>query len=80
MFFLKQKQLLLPVMKRLLSYFYPITKTVKSKYSDTLELTWYNGKKHLNTKNTNYSYGSLQQILKFGLEQINLKNIENILI
>ncbi len=67
-------------MKRLLSYFYPITKKIKSKYSDTLEITWYNGKKHLNTKNANYSYGSLQQILKFGLKQIQLKNVENILV
>ncbi|WP_338359458.1 spermidine synthase [Yeosuana marina] len=67
-------------MKRLLSYLYPITKKIKSKYSDTLEITWYNGKKHLNTKNANYSYGSLQQILKFGLKQIHLKNIGNILV
>ncbi|MBN2869155.1 MAG: fused MFS/spermidine synthase [Flavobacteriaceae bacterium] len=67
-------------MKRLLSYIYPITKKINSKYSDTLEITWYNGKKHLNTKNANYSYGSLQQILKFGLKQIHLKNIKNILV
>ena len=67
-------------MKRLLSYLYPITKKIKSKYSDTLEITWYNGKKHLNTKNANYSYGSLQQILKFGLKQIQLKTVENILV
>jgi len=67
-------------MKRLLSYLYPITKKIKSKYSDTLEITWYNGKKHLNTKNANYSYGSLQHILKIGLKQIHLKNVENILV
>ncbi|MFC7445933.1 fused MFS/spermidine synthase [Mesoflavibacter profundi] len=67
-------------MKRLLSYLYPITKKIKSKYSDTLEITWYNGKKHLNTKNANYSYGSLQLILKVGLKQINLKTVENILV
>ena len=67
-------------MIRLLSYFYAITKKVESKYSGTLEITWHNGKKHLNTKNANYSYGSLQKILKFGLQKIDLKNCNNILI
>ena len=57
-----------------------MAKTIKSDYSGTLEITWYNGKKHLNTKNANYSYGSLQRILKFGLEKINLKNINSILL
>ena len=67
-------------MIRLLSYIYPITKKVESKYNGTLEITWHNGKKHLNSKNANYSYGSLQEILKFGLQKIDLKNCENILI
>lgn len=67
-------------MIRLLSYIYPITKKVISKYNGTLEITWYNGKKLLNTKNANYSYGSLEQILKFGVSKINLNNCENSLI
>ncbi|MBT8393734.1 MAG: spermine synthase, partial [Bacteroidia bacterium] len=67
-------------MIRLLSYIYPITKKVESKYSGTLEITWHNGKKHLNTKNANYSYGSLQKILKFGLQKIDLSNCKDILI
>jgi len=67
-------------MIKYISYLYPITRKVKSKYSDTLEITWYNGKKHLNTKNANYSYGSLQAILKFGLEKIDLKNTNSILL
>ena len=67
-------------MIRLLSYIYPITKKVESKYSGTLEITWHNGKKHLNTKNANYSYGSLQKILKFGLQKIDVSNCKNILI
>ena len=65
-------------MIRLLSYVYPITKTIMSKYSGLLEITWYNGKKHLNSKNANYSYGSLQRILKFGLEKINLLKVNSI--
>jgi spermidine synthase len=67
-------------MIRFLSYIYPITKTVQSEHSGTLEITWINGKKHLNTKNANYSFGSLQTILKFGLRHINLKTCNSILI
>ncbi len=67
-------------MKRLLSYIYPITKTITSKYSGELEITWYNGKKHLNSQNANYSYGSLQRILKFGLEKIDLSKVNSILV
>ena len=67
-------------MKRLLSYIYPITKKITSKHSGTLEVTWYNGKKHLNTKNANYSYGSLQKILKIGLQKIDLHQCKKVLI
>lgn len=67
-------------MIRLLSYIYPVTKKKTSKYNGTLEITWYNGKKHLNTKNANYSYGSLQKILKIGLQKINLIKCKKILV
>lgn len=67
-------------MIRLLSYIYPITKKVSSEFSGTLEITWHNGKKHLNTKNANYSYGSLQTILKIGLQKIDLTNCKKILV
>lgn len=67
-------------MKKLLSYIYPITRKVSSDFNGELELTWYNGKKHLNTKNANYSYGSLQKILKIGLQNIDLGECKIILI
>ena len=67
-------------MIRLLSFFYPITRKVKSDYNGTIEITWYNGKKQLNTKNANYSYGSLQKILKTGLQKIELNHCKNILL
>lgn len=67
-------------MKRPLSYIYPITKTVDSEINGTLEITWHNGKKQLNTKNANYSYGSLQKILKQGLKKFDHTKIQNILI
>lgn len=72
--------LYLGTMIKYISYLLPITRKIKSNYSDTLEITWHNGKKHLNSKNANYSYGSLQAILKFGLEKINLKHINSILL
>lgn len=67
-------------MKRILSYIYPVTKTIASNYSGNLEITWYNGKKHLNTENANYSYGSLQRILEFGLQKIKLNNVASVLV
>lgn len=67
-------------MIKYISYLIPVTRKIKSKYNDTLEITWHNGKKHLNTKNANYSYGSLQEILKFGLEKIDLNRINSILL
>lgn len=67
-------------MKRLLSYIYPVSKTISSQYNGDLEITWYNGKKHLNSKNANYSYGSLQRILKFGLKKIELSKVDSILV
>jgi spermidine synthase len=39
-----------------------------------------NGKTLLNTSNVNYSYGSLQRVLKFSLDQIDLIKTENILV
>lgn len=42
---------------------------MNSDYSGILEITSRNGKKVLNTKNVNYSYGPLHEILKVGLEK-----------
>ena len=62
--------------KKILSYFYPITIYKEtSTISKSIEVTLYNGKMLLNTKNTNYSYGSLQAILKKGLLDIGAAEI-----
>lgn len=70
--------------KKILSYFYPITIYNKSSdISRSLEVTLYNGKTLLNTKNTNYSYGSLQSVLKKGLLAIGkseISKMDNILV
>lgn len=69
---------------KFLSYFIPINVAKKnSTISKTLEVTWNNGELVLDSKNTNYSYGSLQRILKKGLKYIGFERIrkfDNILI
>lgn len=66
------------------SFFLPINVIKrKSTISDSLEVTWNNGELVLDSKNTNYSYGSLQRILKKGLKYIGyerIRNYENVLV
>jgi len=68
------------MLKKIISYIYPFTKEVQSKFSGMLEVTLINGRKVLDTLNTNYSYGSLQRVLKYSLDQINLEQTKNALI
>jgi spermidine synthase len=65
------------MLKKLFSYFIPINVfTQKSNISQTLEVTWVNGELVLDSKNTNYSYGSLQRILRKGLKFIGFERIK----
>ena len=72
------------MLRRLFSYFVPINIHKKnSGVSKTLEVTWNNGQLVLDSKNTNYSYGSLQRILLKGLNYIGferIKKFESILV
>ena len=72
------------MIKRLLSYILPIKiYQKKSNVSKNLEVTWNNGYLVLDSENTNYSFGSLQRVLKKGLKYIGYDRIntfENILI
>ena len=52
---------------RLLSYILPLTCTVHSPISGPLKVRCYRGHKVLDTRHANYSYGSLQRILRYGL-------------
>lgn len=64
------------MVKKLLSYLYPITiHREASSYSKVLEVTWVNGKLVLDSKHTNYSFGSLQRILRKGLLEIGKEKI-----
>ena len=72
------------MIKRLLSYFLPIkVYETPSNTSTNLEVTWNNGYLVLDSKNTNYSFGSLQRALKKGLKYIGyerIKSFESILV
>jgi len=72
------------IIKKIASYIYPIKiKKIPSKRSGTLEITLINGKLVVDSENANYSYGSLQKVLKKGLAYIDfekLQKLENILV
>ncbi|HEY4629282.1 MAG TPA: fused MFS/spermidine synthase [Flavobacterium sp.] len=64
------------MIKRLFSYLIPIKiYEAKSALSKSIEVTWANGELVLDSLNTNYSYGSLQRILKVGLKNIGYDKI-----
>lgn len=59
------------VFKKLFSYIIPVNiHKQNSAISKNIEITWANGELVLDSKNTNYSYGSLQRILRKGLKNI----------
>ena len=70
--------------KKLASYIYPLKiKEIPSERSGNIEITLVNGKLVIDSKNANYSYGSLQKVLKKGLLHIGiekLQQLENILV
>lgn len=64
------------MLKKWFSYILPINiSKEKSHWSKTLEVTWANGELVLDSANTNYSYGSLQRILRIGLQKIGYERI-----
>lgn len=72
------------MLKKWFSYFIPINiYRKKSALSKNLEINWNNGELVLDSQNTNYSYGSLQRILRKGLHTIGFEKVrqmESILI
>lgn len=69
-------------MKKLLSYLIPQNILKQSSiHHGVLEVNLVNGRKVLDTLNSNYSFGSLQEILKRGIQEIPLiKEYNNILV
>lgn len=59
------------ILKKYFSYLNIIPeRTYQSTYNGVLEINWLNGKKILDTKNTNYSYGNLGKVLQKGLKSV----------
>jgi spermidine synthase len=59
-----------------LSYILPVKiYEKKSSLSKNIEITWNNGKLMMDSQNTNYSYGSLQKVLRKGLNIISQERI-----
>ncbi|MCL6217867.1 spermidine synthase [Zunongwangia pacifica] len=67
-------------LRKYLSFLWPITTKTDSDFSGPLEITWIDGKKVLDTKNANYSYGALQNVLENGLKHIDFGQINSVLI
>lgn len=64
------------MLQKILSYFLPkIIYKTSSKVNETLEVSYINGKLVLDSKNSNYSYGNLQKVLKKGLQKIGKEQI-----
>ncbi|WP_119791027.1 spermidine synthase [Flavobacterium anhuiense] len=64
------------MIRKFFSYIIPIKIfKKKSARSKIIEVTWANGELVLDTENTNYSYGSLQRILRYGLRNIGYDKI-----
>ncbi|MFV5690177.1 spermidine synthase [Flavobacterium sp. ZT3R25] len=64
------------MIKKIFSYLIPIKiYQSKSSLSKSIEVTWENGELVLDSENANYSYGSLQRILRIGLKNIGYKKI-----
>jgi spermidine synthase len=67
-------------MKKSLSYLWPLTKKLESEYSGSLEVTWINGRKVLDSTNANYSFGALQEVLDRGLAEVQAERAAPVLL
>ncbi|MDO5106265.1 spermidine synthase [Capnocytophaga sp.] len=64
------------MIKKWLSYLFPISvHKQKSLINKSIDVAFRNGRLVLDTPNTNYSYGSLQRILRLGLRQIGFPQV-----
>lgn len=68
---------IITMFKKWISYLLPVNiYNKKSAVSKSLEVTWNNGELVLDSPNTNYSYGSLQRVLRKGLKYIGFSKIQ----
>ena len=77
---IEKKTVLNIKIKKILSYIWPQTNKILSDHNGMLEVTYINGKKVLDSKSVNYSYGSLQKILELGISKTNFENVNTVLL
>jgi spermidine synthase len=65
---------------RALSYYFPISKNIPSVHSGLLELKFVDGEIVLDGPYANHSYGTVQKVLDFALQKIDLPNIQTVLL
>lgn len=64
--------------KQLLSYILPINIfQIESEINQNLEVTWNNGQLVLDSKNTNFSFGSLERVMNVGLKCIGKETLSS---
>jgi spermidine synthase len=69
------------IIKKLLSYFYPVTVSkIKSDHTPGLETRLENGKLVLNAAHANYSYGALHRVMLQSLLKVNITADKNCLL
>ncbi|WP_298144287.1 spermidine synthase [Flavobacterium sp.] len=72
------------LLQKLKSYFVPVcVERFQSDYNGLIEINCVSGKLVVDSENTNYSYGSLQKILKYGLIHVGysrIRRMERILV
>lgn len=57
-----------------------LIRTYASAINNKLKIVYYQGKRLLNTENANYSYGTLVDVLEYGLDTIPMENINSVLL
>jgi spermidine synthase len=65
---------------RLISYYFPISKKIPSVHSGLLELKFVDGRMLLDSPYASHSYGTVQKVLEFALQNIELANIQTVLL
>lgn len=66
--------------KKIISFIYPFARTENSLHNGLLTIVLINGKKLLNTKNANYSFGSLHRIMRFAFRKALFQGNDDILL
>lgn len=70
----------LGILRKIWSFFWTTTTSRESLHNGTLYTIYRDGKKILNTKNANYSFGSLQRIMRFAFKKADYRGDGDILL